>query len=272
MVGFGKVSASLLFLSLLISFPANAKKRETGFLDRTITLQGVDYRYQVFVPEDWTPHEKWPVILFLHGAGERGDDGVRQTGIGIGAAIRGNRSAVRAIVVMPQCRKNLWWTLPPMDDLAMAALQQASKEFHGDAQKTYLSGISMGGFGAWYLAQKYPGKFAALVVVCGGIRVPALALKTYPELAKLTPPDSPKSYTDAAARIGKIPVWIFHGAKDDVVPIAESERMSGAMKKNGAEVRFTEYPDVGHAAWGKAFEEPKLFPWLFSKSLGSSQK
>jgi predicted peptidase len=154
-----------------------------------------------------------------------------------------------------------------MDDLAMAALAEATKEFHGDIRRTYLTGLSMGGYGAWHLAQKYPGRFAALVVICGGIRAPAPALNAYPDLAKVTPPDSPKTYLAAAQRVGKTPVWIFHGADDEIVPVTESQRMTEAMKQIGAEVHYTEYPGVGHACWNKAYNEPKLFPWLFSKSL-----
>jgi predicted peptidase len=254
-------------LFLLVPVAAHAKKHETGFLDRTIAIQGVQYKYQVFIPEGWTPHQQWPVVLFLHGAGERGDDGLLQTDVGIGTAIRTNRSGIQAIVVMPQCPKSLWWMFPAMDDLAMSTLEEATKEFHGDAQHTYLTGISMGGFGAWHLAQKYRGRFAALVVICGGIRPPAPVLKTYPDLAKMTPPDSPKSYAAAAERVGNVPVWIFHGAADEIVPVTESRRMYEAMSQIGAEVHYTEYPGVGHASWNKAFDEPKLFPWLFSKSL-----
>jgi predicted peptidase len=160
--------------------------------------------------------------------------------------------------------------MPSMDDLAMSVLQEATREFHGDTQRTYLTGLSMGGFGAWHLAEKYPGRFAALVVICGGIRPPATALKAYPDLAKWIPPDSPKSYSAVAERVGKVPVWIFHGAEDDIVPVTESQRMNEAMKRVGAEVHYTEYPGVGHGSWNKAYDEPKLFPWLFSKSLATS--
>src|ERR1700720_4781058 len=258
-----------LFLGLWIGVPVFAKSHETGFLDRTITLQGVIYKYQVFIPDNWTPRQKWPVILFLHGSGERADDGLQQTDTGIGTAIRSDRSRIPAIVVMPQCRQNLWWTQPPMDDLAIAALEAATKEFHGDTLRTYLTGLSMGGYGAWRLAEKYPGRFAALVVICGGIHPPAAALKAHPELAKWTPPDEPKSYSDAAAKVGKTPVWIFHGADDDIVPVTESQRMYAAMKEIGAEVHYTEYPGVKHVSWDRAYDEPKLFPWLFSKSLSA---
>jgi predicted peptidase len=258
---------AFLALCLIGPLPAQAKKHETGFLDRTATIQAVDYKYQVFVPEDWTPHRKWPVILALHGAGERGDDGLLQTDVGIGTAIRSNRGAFEAIVIMPQCAKNLWWSLPPMDDLAMAALAEATKEFNGDTRRTYVTGLSMGAYGAWHLAEKHPGTFAAIVVICGGIRPPAAAQKAIPELARATPPDSPATYLAAAKLVGKTPVWIFHGAADDIVPVTESQRMAEAMKQVGAEVHYTEYPGVGHPSWNRAYDEPKLFPWLFSKSL-----
>ena len=105
---FSKRLITFLFLCPLAGLPAYAKKHETGFIDRTITIQDVNFKYQVFVPEDWTPHQKWPVILALHGAGERGEDGLLQTDVGIGTAIRSNRGVIKAIVVMPQCPKSLW--------------------------------------------------------------------------------------------------------------------------------------------------------------------
>ena len=133
---------AFLIMWMTIAIPAHAKHHDTGFLDRTITLQGVTYKYQVYVPANWTPHQKWPIVLFLHGAGERGDDGIQQTDVGIGTAIRSNPSVIPAIVVMPQCRKNIWWVQPPMDDLAIATLEAATKEFHGDTRRTYLTGLS----------------------------------------------------------------------------------------------------------------------------------
>ena len=245
--------------ALLAVAPAVAKKIETGFLDRTMTVATTEYKYQVFVPDNWTPKKKWPVILFLHGAGERGDDGLIQTEVGIGTAIRRYRGRFPAIVVMPQCRKDVWWTDSAMGDVAMAAVAEAQKEFHGDSARIYLTGLSMGGYGTWYLAGKYPGKFAAIAPICGGILMP--------DLSRKQSPDDSKPYVQAAGKIGKsTPVWIFHGGDDPVVPVAESQRMAAAMKALDDEVRYTEYPGVGHNSWEKAYDEAELFPWLLSKA------
>lgn len=248
-----------LLFSLSSVFPAFAKKPETGFLDRKITIQGVEYEFQVFVPEDWSRKKKWPVILFLHGAGERGDDGLIETEVGIGTAIRRDRGRFPAIVVMPQCRKDVWWTDLKMEAMAMAVLSQATKEFHGDRQRTYLTGLSMGGYGTWALAADYPATFAALVPICGGI--------LRPEEARKQPADDMRPYTNAAQKIGRLtPVWIFHGGDDPAVPVTESRRMADAMKALGGEVRYTEYPGVGHNSWEKAYAEPELMTWLLTKS------
>jgi predicted peptidase len=257
--------AALVFsftaISLFVS-PAEAKKVQTGFLDRTVVVAGTEYKYQVFVPEDWTAKKKWLVILFLHGAGERGDDGIIQTEVGIGTAIRRDRSRVPAIVVMPQCRKDVWWASDAMGDVAMASLAAAQKEFHGDPQRVYLTGLSMGGYGTWYLAANYPGRFAAIAPICGGILMP--------DLARKESPDDTKPYTEAASKIGKgTPTWIFHGGDDPVVPPTESQRMAAAMKALGGDVRYTEYPGVGHNSWEKAYAEPELFTWMLSKATGA---
>ena len=255
---------SAVVAASLMAAPAEARKTETGFLDRTVTVAGTEYKYQVFVPDNWTKKTKWPVILFLHGAGERGDDGLIQTEVGIGTAVRRYRDRFPAVIVMPQCRKNVWWAESNMADVAMASLAQAQKEFHGDPVRTYLTGLSMGGYGTWYLAGKYPGKFAAIVPICGGILVP--------DMARQQSADDNAPYTEAARKIGKTPVWIFHGGDDPVVPVTESRRMNDAMKALGGEVHYTEYPGVGHNSWEKAYAETQLFTWIVSKTTGASAR
>jgi predicted peptidase len=252
----------LLILALVVALgsPALARKRETGFLDRTLSIRGVTYKYQVFVPDNWSSNQKWPIILFLHGAGERGTDGLIQTQVGIATAIRNDRSRFPALVVMPQCLKEHRWTDPEMEELSLSALGSASREFKGDPKRTYLTGLSMGGYGSWALAARYPNKFAAVVPICGGILTPDDARKQ---------PDSDRiPYLEAAKKIGtKLPIWVFHGDADPDVPVSESRHMVEALKADGADVHYTEYPGVGHKSWDKAYAEPELMTWLLSKSL-----
>ena len=255
-----KLSLTALLLFLLIP-PAFAKPPETGFLNRMAKVGGETYRYQVYVPANWNKKQKWPVILFLHGAGERGDDGMVQTEVGIGGAIRRYVERFPAIIVMPQCRKTRWWTEDEMQAQAMAAFDQSAREFNGDNTRFYLTGLSMGGYGTWGLAAKYPGKFAALVPICGGIRPPSRAATAN------SPQPSGDLYAEAANKIGAIPVWIFHGGADTVVPTDESRKMNEAIKAAGGNVKYTEYENVGHNSWDKAYAEKELMPWLLSQKI-----
>jgi predicted peptidase len=261
----GKSFFIFLVFCLVGAHPVRAKKLETGFLDRSITVVGTAYKYQVYVPDDWSRGEKWPIILFLHGSGERGDDGLLQTAVGLPVAIRNDRSRFPAVIVIPQCRKGVWWRDAPMDEVAIKTLEAAQKEFHGDLQRTYLTGLSMGGYGTWHLAAKFPGRFAALVPICGGV--------IRPEELKKNPPTSQELYENVAKKIGSgTPVWIFHGDADDSVPVSESRNMAAAMKELNGEVHYTEYPEVGHNSWDKAYAEPELMTWMLSKSTAGSGK
>jgi predicted peptidase len=256
----------ILFSFLVMFMPTASAITETGFLNRTVSVNGIVYRYQVYVPANWSKHEKWPVVLFLHGAGERGDDGVLQTDVGIGHAIRERASRFPLIIVMPQCRKDNAWVHEDMQAQALAALEQSIHEFHGDRNRIYLTGISMGGYGTWDLADKNPGKFAALVPICGGIHGP----KLFPQLhvGLVDDPKISDAYAETARRVGKTPVWVFHGAADDTVPVEESRKMVQALRAAGANVRYTEYPGVGHNSWDSAYAEPELVSWLLARSLG----
>ena len=252
-------------LSGSLAMPALAQKPETGFLDRAVSLGGVTYRYQVFLPAKFDPHKKWPVVLFLHGAGERGDNGLLQTDVGLGHVIRNSTRDWLFLVVMPQCRTNRYWTDPTMQAQALAALEHSVTEFKVDRERIYLTGISMGGYGTWDLAAKYPGKFAAYVVLCGGIRGPEGFQELHVGL--VDDPNVADPYAETARRIGKTPVWIFHGDADPAVPVEESRKMAQALERAGANVRYTEYPGVGHNSWDKAYAEPGLFEWLLRQKL-----
>jgi predicted peptidase len=253
-----------LLLILTTALPSLART-QTGFLDRTITIAANTYRYQVFVPADFSKKKSWPVILFLHGAGERGADGLLQTDVGIAHAIRLKNSRFPFVVVMPQCLENKIWGEPDMQTQAMAALDASIKEFHGDRSRTYLTGLSMGGFGTWEFAVSNPGRFAALVPICSGIR----PQKDWPQL-RVTPVDAAKitdPYAEVARRIGNTPVWMFHGDADPAVPVDESRHMAEALKAANAKYKYTEYPGVGHNSWDQAYAEPDLVPWLLEQSL-----
>ena len=255
----------LLLLFFLLTQPGFARRHETGFLDRTISLGGESYRYQVFVPQNFNSRKKWPVMLFLHGVGERGDDGLQQTDIGIAHAIRKDASRFPFIVVIPQCRKEKRWIHPDMQTQALGALEQSIKEFHGDRNHLYLTGLSMGGYGTWEMTAKYPGKFAAYVPICGGIFGPAKVPDARVSLAG--DPNVRDPYAETARRIGSTAIWIFHGGADDTVPVEESRKMAAALRAAKANVRYTEYPGVGHNAWDKAYAEPELIPWLLAQPL-----
>jgi predicted peptidase len=232
--------------------------RETGFLNRKLSIGSTEYKYQVYVPADWSKKEKWPVILFLHGAGERGDDGMAQTEVGIGRAIRLFPDRFRAVIIMPQCRKGVWWTDTQMQAQALEALHRAMKEFNGDARRVYLTGISMGGYGSFAIAAKHPTLWAAIAPICGGVVPPRGA-----NIPGLDLPAEP--YKATAEKIGKTPVWIFHGAVDSIVPVTESQKMNEALKAAGGVVQYTEYPGVDHNSWDKAYADPELIRWMLAQ-------
>jgi predicted peptidase len=251
---------ALAFAATLLAGTAAA--RDTGFLNRSVSVGGVLYRYQVYVPRDWTKQRQWPVILSLHGAGERGDDGFFSTEIGLAKGIRRKAANYPFVAVFPQCRENVTWADKAMQEMAIAALEATIKEFNGDRARISLTGISMGGFGVWEMAMRYRGTWAALVTVCGGIK----PLAAYPYIhSEQVDVNGPDPYAAAAKRLGTVRVWIFHGARDLTVPVEESRRMAEALKAGGASVRYTEYPDVGHNAWDRAYLEPELPLWLLAQ-------
>ena len=254
-----KVSA--VWALLLSAACAGPPQEKTGFLERTISIRQTTYRYQVFLPLGWRLEEVWPVILFLHGNGERGNDGLRQTQVGIGPAIRRNPEKVPAIVLLPQCRKGMWWTHREMETLALSVLEASLQEFNGDPARISLTGISMGGYGTWNLAARYPGKFAALAPICGGVLPPpgVRIPEGHPPVEFSVAP-----YREMAQRIGETPVWIFHGTDDRRVPVSESRKMAGALRSAAGGVRYSEYGGVGHNSWENAYDEPDFFQWLLS--------
>jgi predicted peptidase len=228
--------------------PVTAGERATGLLSRTVSVGGTSYSYQVYVPANLKQGEKVPVIVFLHGIGQRGEGGFVPSEGGAGMMVRSYMERMPAIVVLPQCRKGRYWNDSETAEMVIQTLDQTVGEFNGDTERSYLIGVSMGGYGAWHMASEYPGKFAAVVPICGG-----------------SPLRSGDRFTQIARRVGKTPVWVFHGAADPVVPVSESRQMVEAMKATGGNVRYSEYAGVGHNVWLNVASESELLPWLLKQ-------
>jgi predicted peptidase len=224
----------------------------------------VGYRYLLHVPDEaaYAPRKRWPLLLFLHGIGERGAApwAVAKNGPPRLLAGRAKRRgafrrhsdaaadllAENFIVVSPQCARGETWDA----DTLLALLDEVSATQRVDPRRVYLTGLSMGGFGTWALAIRNPERFAAAVPVCGGgLGVNAMAL-------------SPRK----KSVLRRLPFWAFHGAKDRIVPLAASASMVAAMKENGVkQVRFTVYPEAGHDSWTATYANRKLYEWLLAQ-------
>jgi predicted peptidase len=213
-------------------------------------------RYRLLKPEPYDPKKKYPLVLFLHGAGERGDDNNKQLVHGVAEFAKAeNRQKYPCFLVAPQCpNEQLWsdsdWrndapTLPKEPTAAMRLtlelLEVLQKDFAIDADRLYVTGLSMGGFGTWDVILRHPKQFAAAVPICGG-GDPSLA-----------------------TRIAKMPIWVFHGAKDRAVPVSASRKMVAALKKATGHPKYTEYPNVDHFSWVPAYRDPEMFRWLFGQ-------
>lgn len=205
-------------------------------VQRQVTRTG-SYNYLLFLPKRYAQtQETWPVILFLHGAGERGSnlDDVKRHGI---AKIVEERSDFPFITISPQCPRSQYWSVMRLT----ALLDQAIATYQIALNRVYLTGMSMGGYGTWYLAAAQPQRFAAIAPVCGG--------------------GNPK----AAPNLKALPVWAFHGARDPVVPLSESEEMVAALQACGGNVRFTVYPEASHDSWTQTYNNPELYDWFLQQ-------
>ncbi|HTQ80176.1 MAG TPA: PHB depolymerase family esterase [Thermoanaerobaculia bacterium] len=258
------VCALLVASGCLRCAPEILKKVDTEvFLDRTAQADDEEFHYRLYLPLHYHHWRSWPVILFLHGSGERGDDNLQQTKVGLGPALEKFRERYRCLVVLPQARAGEDWN-GAMERRALAALDRTLAEFHGDPHRVYLTGVSLGGSGAWYMAVRYPRRFAAVVPVCGEV-VPTGGDRAPADLRKYV--DGPDPYMALARALGPAPVWVFHGSEDDQVPVAESRRMVTALKALKHPVRYTEFPELGHNSWDAAYADPSLTRWLFAQRL-----
>jgi len=205
-------------------------------LTKEITYK-VELDYLLYLPEDYNSDNKFPLLLFLHGAGERGNDIEKVKMHGPPKLIEEGKD-FPFIVVSPQCPEGQWWNISDLNIL----LNEIVNEYSVDTNRIYVTGLSMGGFGTWEFAIKYPDRFAAIVPICGG------------------------GNAHLVRNIKDVPVWVFHGARDQVVPIERSQEMVDALKKAGGNVKFTIYPDATHDSWTETYNNPEVFEWLLSKS------
>ncbi len=201
--------------------------------------------YLLFLPREYSGSStnRWPLIFFLHGSGERGSDVWKVATHGPSKYIE-THPEFPFIVIAPQCPNRETWSREALMDL----LDQAVETYRVDTNRIYLTGLSMGGFGAWELATSYPERFAAVAPICGGGRYISVLMA---------------GYDGRLAALQSLPVWAFHGAKDNVVPVAESERMVKMMKEAGCkEVELTIYPEAQHNSWTETYNNPKLYEWF----------
>lgn len=205
-------------------------------------------KYALHVPEaaQRSPHDKWPTILFLHGLGESGDDPTAVLREGLPRRVT-QHPDFPFIVVAPQCPWNTWW--PELADCLDQLLLHCETTLPIDKQRLYLTGLSMGGFGSWYLGTLWPERFAAVAPICGG----GLVFHGFPKRVE---------------RLKDTPAWAFHGAKDDVTPLAETQILVDALTKCGGTVDLTVYPNAGHDSWTETYDNPELYSWFLSHRAG----
>jgi predicted peptidase len=228
----GLVAVAIIILVTASISLASGQRVDT--LRARVTID-VKLDYLTFLPRDYDkdPSKKWPLMIFLHGAGERGSE-IEKVKTHGPPKIAASNGDFPFILVAPQCPEHRWWEPPTVN----ALLEKVMAEHRVDPDRVYLTGISMGGYGTWSTAAAYPEKFAAIVPICGS------------------------GDPEVAAKLKHVPTWVFHGEKDEVVPIGRSERMVDAIKRAGGDVTFTRYPDATHDSWTVTYDNPKVYEWL----------
>jgi predicted peptidase len=232
-------SGPLLPLSDAVAAGRQEHHAFTKEIRKTVSLN-----YLLYLPPGYGKEKgkNWPLILFLHGSGERGDDLDRVKTNGPPRLVSEGRD-LPFIIVSPQApRQNNW-----DPDALNALLDEVEAQYPVDHDRVYLTGLSMGGSGTWRMAAAHPERFAAIAPICG-------------------------SGDPATARtLAHMPVWAFHGAKDELVPVEESREMVAALKEVGNPAKLTVYPDLGHDSWTATYNDPALFEWFLSHKRGETQ-
>jgi len=230
----------------------------TGFINKTLAKDGGEVRYVLYVPRGYDAAQEWPLVVFLHGAGERGADGLIQSDVGIGHAIRNNPERFPCLVLMPQCPLEKFWDVMFADIEKM--MEVTRKDYRIDPARITLTGLSMGGYGTWIWGPNKLDVFAALMPICGG---------GDPRDMKHLAPDSSVNrfgtVEDRVPKLATVPIWAFHGKKDDVVPPFRTQQMVKKVKEAGGDVKYTEFPEDGHNSWDSAYGDPETIAWLLSR-------
>ncbi len=250
-------SCSLLFVSLFVT------AQDLSLYEKHLYIKDQDtLRYRLLMPANFDASKQYPLILFLHGAGERGNDNEKQLVHGAKFFLREEvRENFQAIIVFPQCPQNSYWSNVDIKntsegkrefvfksggepskamDLTQQLLKWMIAKFPVKKKQIYVGGLSMGGMGTFEIVRRNPELFAAAFPICGG------------------------GAPSGADHLKKVKWWVFHGAKDNVVPPENSAVMVEALREAKAFVKFTLYPEANHNSWDPAFAEPELLPWLFS--------
>jgi predicted peptidase len=243
-------AASCILVALAFSGCATSAKDATDdppgvLVSRSVTVDGMAHQYAVWLPPHYNSGKRWPCVVFLHGSGECGLDGVKQTMVGLGPAAKAHPEAWPCIIIMPQKTKQdaEWEEYEP---LVLSALSAMEREFVIDPARVSLTGLSQGGHGAWIMGARHPDLWSAVAPICG--------------------------YGDPAAITGlaHTPVWAFHGELDTVVPPEKSKELIAELdrirqrEKIAAPARLTLYSDLDHNCWNRAYRESGLGPWLMS--------
>ena len=237
----------LVFVSLVLSGdvlfadeqPMPGKQVEQHLVSPA--LPGEKFGYLLFLPKDYgIDNRKWPVMMFLHGSGERGDD-LSLVKVHGPPKLVEERPDFPFIVISPQCPKDQWWPGDVQQHLLAELLDSVLTRFNADPQRVSVTGLSMGGFGAWTLAARYPHRFAAAVPICGG------------------------GDPEDALQLKSVPFWVFHGAKDFGVPLKLSEEMVAAVQSAGGQAKLTVYPEAGHDSWTETYKNEAVYDWLLAQ-------
>lgn len=247
-----------LFVLLLASvcFSLYAQQESSRFDTHSFEYRGLKLPYRFFAPTMQSPHKTYPLVLYLHGAGERGNDASNLVLKNGALEFAKRETQFPCFVLVPQCPQNLKWspyqkelgyyhlsdTASVIQELLIELVNDVQRRYAVDTSRTYVVGLSMGGFGTWELVMRHPSRFAAAVPICGG-----------GDITKVQ-------------RIQHLPLWVFHGADDQVVKVSWSRAFVDSLKALGSSVRYTEFPYVGHNAWSPAFATDELYKWLFSQT------